>query len=109
MTKQDLRTRAKVLIADDPPDVLKALRLLCKPEGYHVRTAASPDDVVEAVSHTEFDLVLIDLNYARGHTSGQEGLDLLLKIQQIDSILPVVIMTAWSSVELAVEAMRRGA
>ncbi|MBL7184895.1 MAG: sigma-54-dependent Fis family transcriptional regulator [Phycisphaerae bacterium] len=109
MTEQDLHTAAKVLIADDQPDVLQALCLLCKPEGYQVQTAASPDAVVEAVSKADFDLVLIDLNYARGHTSGQEGLDLLLRIQQIDSILPVVIMTAWSSVELAVEAMRRGA
>ena len=109
MTEQDLHTAANVLIADDQPDVLKALRLLCKPEGYKVQTAASPAGVVDALSKTEFDLVLIDLNYARGHTSGQEGLDLLLKIQQSDSILPVVIMTAWSSVELAVEAMRRGA
>jgi len=109
MTEQNAHTAAKILIADDQPDVLKALRFLCKPEGYQVQTAASPAEVVEALSKAEFDLVLIDLNYARGHTSGQEGLDLLLKIRQLDSTLPVVIMTAWSSVELAVEAMRRGA
>lgn len=109
MTGQNSQTAAQILIADDQPDVLKALRLLCKPEGYKIQTATSPGEVVDAVNRSEFDLVLMDLNYARGHTSGQEGLDLLLKIQQMDSTLPVVIMTAWSSVELAVEAMRRGA
>jgi DNA-binding NtrC family response regulator len=109
MAEKDLHAAANILIADDQPDVLKALCLLCKHEGYQVQTATSPAGVIETVSKAEFDVVLIDLNYARGHTSGQEGLDLLLKIQQIDSTLPVVIMTAWSSVELAVEAMRRGA
>ena len=109
MTEQDPHAAANILIADDQPDVLKALRLLCKPDRYRVQTAASPTAVIDAVSKTDFDLVLMDLNYARGNTSGQEGLDLLLRIQQIDSTLPVVIMTAWSSVELAVEAMRRGA
>lgn len=102
-------TGARVLIADDQPDVLKALRLLMKPEGYEIEAASSPADIVEAISHHDFDVVLMDLNYVRGHTSGEEGLDLLSRIQQIDNTLAVIVMTAWSSIELAVEAMRRGA
>ncbi len=96
-------------MADDEVGVLKALRLLLKPEGYEIATASSAAGVLDAVREGDFDAVLIDLNYVRGRTSGQEGLDLLAKLQQIDSTLPVVVMTAWSSVELAVEAMRRGA
>jgi DNA-binding NtrC family response regulator len=80
-----------------------------KPEAYKIETASSPTDIIEAIQNHDFDVVLMDLNYVRGHTSGEEGLDLLSKIQQIDSTLPVVVMTAWSSIELAVEAMRRGA
>lgn len=109
MAEPDSHSAARVLIGDDQPDVLKALRLLAKPEGYQVETASSPAGVIEAVKDADFDVVLIDLNYARGRTSGEEGLDLLSQLQQIDSTLPVVVMTAWSSVELAVEAMRRGA
>ena len=99
----------RVLIADDQPDVLEALRLLLKAEGYQIEPASSPAGVLAALDVKEFDVVLIDLNYARDTTSGQEGLDLLSRIQALDSTLPVVVMTAWSSVKVAVEAMRRGA
>ena len=98
-----------ILIADDHPDVLDALRLLLKGEGFQVRTAQTPSQVVRLVEDGEFDAALLDLNYARDTTSGEEGLDLIEQLQQLDPILPVVVMTAWSSVELAVEAMRRGA
>jgi len=99
----------RVLIADDQADVLEALRLLLKAEGYQIEPASSPAGVLAALDVKEFDVVLIDLNYARDTTSGQEGLDLLSRIQALDSTLPVVVMTAWSSVKIAVEAMRRGA
>ena len=99
----------RVLAADDQPDVLEALRLLLKPEGFLLETADSPAAVLAAVESREIDVVLIDLNYTRDTTSGREGMDLLAKLQAIDATLPVVVMTAWGSVELAVEAMRRGA
>ncbi|HVP48048.1 MAG TPA: sigma-54 dependent transcriptional regulator [Bryobacteraceae bacterium] len=99
----------RVLIADDQPDVLEALRLLLKTEGYQIELVSSPAGVLAALDAREFDVVLMDLNYARDTTSGQEGLDLLSRIQAVDSTLPVVVMTAWSSVKIAVEAMRRGA
>ncbi|MBX3735145.1 MAG: sigma-54-dependent Fis family transcriptional regulator [Candidatus Didemnitutus sp.] len=99
----------RILVADDQPDVLEALRLLLKAEGYLIDTAKSPGSVMKAVEQRDYALALIDLNYARDTTSGQEGLDLLAKLQQADSTLPVVVMTAWASVEVAVEAMRRGA
>lgn len=99
----------RILIADDQADVLEALRLLLKAEGYATELASSPGAVLDAVSRQEFDLVLVDLNYTRDTTSGREGLDLVAKLQEMDSNLPVVVMTAWGSVELVVEAMRRGA
>jgi DNA-binding NtrC family response regulator len=99
----------RVLVADDQPDVLEALRLLLKGEGYVIETAASPAGLLASLETSEFDVVLMDLNYARDTTSGQEGLDLLPRIQALDPLLPVVVMTAWASVEVAVEAMRRGA
>jgi DNA-binding NtrC family response regulator len=99
----------RVLIADDQPDVLEALRLLLKSEGFQIETAASPTQILTSIETRDFDVVLIDLNYTRDTTSGQEGLDLLTQIQALDSALPVVVMTAWGSVDLAVEAMRRGA
>ena len=99
----------KILIADDQPDVLKALRLLLKPEGFQIETASSVAEIINAVRTQDFDVVLMDLNYVRGETSGEQGLNVLTKIHEIDDMLPVVVMTAWSSVELAVEAMRRGA
>ena len=99
----------KVLIADDLPDVREALRLLLKGEGYSTESAASPEGVLTALEAQDFDLVLMDLNFARDTTSGEEGLDLLRRLQALDSTLPVVVMTAWGSVDLAVETMRRGA
>lgn len=99
----------RILLADDQPDVLEALRLLLKCEGYQIETVKSPAAVIKAVEAHDFAMALIDLNYARDTTSGQEGLDLLNKLQTIDSSLPIVVMTAWASVDLAVEAMRRGA
>jgi len=98
-----------ILIADDQPDVLEALRFLIKGEGYQAEAVNSPTAVINAVEARDFDAVLMDLNYTRDTTSGQEGLELLNRIQTLDSTLPVIVMTAWGSVELAVEAMRRGA
>src|SRR5271165_2739616 len=100
---------ARLLIADDQRDVLEALRLLLKPEGFTIEAVTSPTGVLDALESREFDAVLIDLNYTRDTTSGQEGLDLLSRIQANDSTLPVIVMTAWGSVDVAVEAMRRGA
>jgi sigma-B regulation protein RsbU (phosphoserine phosphatase) len=99
---------ARILIADDQPDVVEALRLLLKGEGYEADGVSSPAAVLQAVATQDFDLLLLDLNYTRDTTSGLEGLDLLSRIKASDSILPVVVMTAWGSVELAVEAMHRG-
>jgi DNA-binding NtrC family response regulator len=99
----------RILIADDQADVLAALRLLLKGDRFEIESASSPAGVIKAVDSQELDVVLIDLNYARDTTSGSEGLDLLNRIQSIDPTLPVVVMTAWGSVDLAVEAMRRGA
>lgn len=101
-------TAPRTLIADDQPDVLEALRLLLKGEGYQTEEVTSPTGVLEALKSHDFDLLLMDLNYARDTTSGQEGLDLLSRVQAVDNTLPIVVMTAWGSVELAVEAMRRG-
>ncbi len=98
-----------VLIADDQPDVLESLRLLLKAEGFSVEAVASPAAALAAATSREFDAVLIDLNYARDTTSGEEGLDLLSRLLALDGTLPVVVMTAWGSVDLAVTAMRRGA
>ncbi len=99
----------RILVADDQPDVVEALRLLLKSEDFEVETASSPAGVLHAVEQRDFDAVLMDLNYTRDTTSGREGLDLLTKLQALDSTLPVLVMTAWSSVEGAVSAMRRGA
>jgi DNA-binding NtrC family response regulator len=99
----------RILVADDQPDVLEALRLLLKGEGYAIETATSPAVILAALQAREFDVLLMDLNYARDTTSGREGLDLLARIQALDPTLPVIVMTAWGSVEVAVEAMRRGA
>ncbi len=102
-------SQMRILIADDQSDVLEALRLLLKREGYKIESAESPQQVLQAIENRDYDAAIIDLNYSRDTTSGQEGLDLLAKIQTVDSMLPVIVMTAWSSVDLAVEAMRRGA
>src|SRR5579863_6720680 len=101
-TSMPAHSNARLLIADDQRDVLEALRLLLKPEGFAVETATSPAGVLDALGLREFDAVLIDLNYTRDTTSGQEGLDLLSRIQSVDSTLPVIVMTAWGSVDLAV-------
>ncbi len=98
-----------MLIADDQRDVLTALRLLLKGEGYEVVTATSPAGVLAAARDGEHEAALIDLNYSRDTTSGDEGLDLLTQLRSLDATLPVMVMTAWSSVAGAVEAMRRGA
>src|SRR6201982_2978929 len=102
-------TPHRVLGAYDQADIRDALRLLLKREGYETQGASSPNEALAAVEAREFDAVLMDLNYARDTTSGQEGLDLLPRVQMVDSTLPIIVMTAWSSVEVAVEAMRRGA
>ena len=99
----------RILIADDQADVLAALSLLLKGERFQIESASSPEGVLKAIDSQELDVVLIDLNYARDTTSGSEGLDLLSRIRAVDPTLPVVVMTAWGSVDLAVEAMRRGA
>jgi len=107
--QQRLSHSVRLLAADDQPDVLEALLLLLRPQGYRVDVVKSPAEVREALASEYYDAVLIDLNYARDTTSGQEGLDLLSEIISVDSSLPVIVMTAWGNVELAVEAMRRGA
>jgi len=99
----------RVLVADDQRDVLEAMRLLLKGEGIACETASSPAAALAALEAKDFDAVLIDLNYTRDTTSGAEGLDLLARIRALDADLPVIVMTAWATVELAVEAMRRGA
>jgi DNA-binding NtrC family response regulator len=99
----------RILIADDQPDVLEALRFLLKGEGYQTDSVSSPAAVVNALQSRDYDAVIMDLNYTRDTTSGAEGLDLLTKLQGIDSMVPIIVMTAWGTVEVAVEAMRRGA
>ncbi len=102
-------TAPRILVADDDTDVLEALRLLLKAEGFQVETASSPGGVLAAVEARDFDALLIDMNYTRDTTGGIEGLDLLSRLQGLDSTLPVMVMTAWGSIEGAVESMRRGA
>ncbi|MFZ0410200.1 MAG: sigma-54 dependent transcriptional regulator [Candidatus Acidiferrales bacterium] len=101
--------KIRILVADDQPDIREALRLLLKAEGFETETVSSPAAVLSSIEMREFDAILIDLNYARDTTSGQEGLDLLSHIRAKDSTLPIVVMTAWGSLEVVVEAMRRGA
>jgi DNA-binding NtrC family response regulator len=100
---------SRLLVADDDRDVLEALRLLLKSEGYEVEVVTSPTGVAAAVTARDFDALLMDMNYTRDTTGGIEGLDLLTRLQQIDATLPVVVMTAWGSIEGAVEAIHRGA
>ena len=101
--------KPRILVADDQADVVEALRLLLKGGGFLVDAANSPDEVVRVLEKRPFDALLMDLNYTRDTTSGQEGMDLLGRVRQLDPDLPVVVMTAWGSVDGAVEAMRRGA
>jgi DNA-binding NtrC family response regulator len=103
------RNRPRILAADDQQHVLDALELLLRPQGYEVEIARSPALVREALASESYDALLIDLNYTRDTTSGQEGLDLLSEIVGLDHSIPVIVMTAWANIELAVEAMRRGA
>ncbi|MFN8582609.1 MAG: sigma-54 dependent transcriptional regulator [Gemmatimonadaceae bacterium] len=100
---------ARILVADDQPDVIEALRVLLKSEGYATDPARSPNEILMALQARDYDAVLMDLNYARDTTSGREGLDLLERIPVLDATLPIVVMTAWASIDTAVEAMRRGA
>jgi DNA-binding NtrC family response regulator len=99
----------RLLVADDQPHILEALLLLLKPEGYQLEMVRTPALALDAMAHSSFDGVLIDLNYTRDTTSGQEGLDLVARIKEFDAQVPVVVMTAWGNIDLAVEAMRRGA
>ncbi len=98
----------RILIADDQPDLLDALKLLLKGQGIEYDAVTSPDAAVRALESRAFDLVLMDLNYTGDTTSGREGIDLLARVQALDRLLPVIVMTGWASVDLAVEAMRRG-
>ena len=100
---------ARLLVADDARDILDALELLLRSEGHDVETVASPIAVLAAIEERDFDALLMDMNYMRDTTGGTEGLDLLTRLQQMDATLPVVVMTAWGSIEGAVEALRRGA
>jgi DNA-binding NtrC family response regulator len=102
-------TLGRVLIADDQVNILNALKLLLGGEGYEVTTAASPVELVQTLEQSDFDVAIIDLNYTRDTTSGQEGFELLDRMKAVDPTLPVLVMTGWSSVSGAVEAMRRGA
>jgi len=106
--KDETSATRRILIADDQPDVVEALRLLLKGEGYEAEGVNSPAAVMQALASQDFDLLLLDLNYTRDTTSGAEGLDLLSRVKAANDVLPVVVMTAWGSVELAVEAMHRG-
>src|SRR5579862_7034788 len=101
-------TSPRILIADDQPDLIDALRLLLRGEGIEYDAVTSPEAAVRALHAGPFDLVLMDLNYTGDTTSGREGIDLLARVQEIDRLLPVIVMTGWGSVDLAVEAMRRG-
>src|SRR4051812_23815114 len=100
---------ARILVADDQADIREALRLLIKAEKMQGEIVSSPAAALEAVQSGDFDVALIDLNYTRDTTSGHEGLDLLSSIRSADSDLPVIVMTAWANVDLAVQAMLRGA
>lgn len=99
----------RVLAADDQKEVLEALRLMLKGEGFELEAVRSPEAVLAALGDRDYDVALIDLNYTRDTTSGEEGLGLLRRIREMEPSLPVVVVTAWGSVDLAVEAMRRGA
>jgi phosphoserine phosphatase RsbU/P len=109
MTSTDAAISRRVLIADDQPDVVAALRLLLRSAGLETDAACSVQEVRDRLSVNDYDLLLMDLNYARDTTSGREGLDLLSEVHERDRLLPIIVMTGWGSIETAVEAMRRGA
>jgi sigma-B regulation protein RsbU (phosphoserine phosphatase) len=98
----------RILIADDQPDLIDALGLMLKGEGIQMESVTSPDATLAAVANRSYDLLLMDLNYTGDTTSGREGIDLLSRVRALDNLLPIVVMTGWGSVDLAVEAMRRG-
>src|SRR5215813_10641814 len=100
---------SRVLIADDQRDVLEALRILLKGEGHQTESVTSISGIFNALQQRDYALLMMDLNYTRDTTSGQEGLEVIPKLQEIDSTLPIVVMTAWATIDLAVEAMKRGA
>jgi sigma-B regulation protein RsbU (phosphoserine phosphatase) len=101
--------RPRILVADDQPDILLAVEVLLKSQGYEIRSVTTPAAALDALGGPAFDLVLMDLNYTRQPTSVREGIDLLARIEEIDPLVPVVVMTAWASIPLAVEAMNIGA
>ncbi len=103
------RDKIRVLVADDQPHVLEAVELLLKPQAIDVDCVRLPQLLMEALHERDYDVVLIDLNYTRDTTSGREGLDLLASIQEFDARLPVIVMTAWGNIDLAVESIKRGA
>jgi DNA-binding NtrC family response regulator len=109
MTEPRKQARIRVLVADDQPHILEAVELLLQPQGFHVECVRSPQLMLEALGHSDYDVLLIDLNYTRDTTSGKEGLDLLARLQEIDPRLPVIVMTAWGNIDLAVESIKRGA
>src|SRR5262245_53401088 len=100
-------SRFRVLVADDQPDILLALQLLLAQNGYQVETVNSPQTVLEALAYRTFDVVLMDLNYARDTTSGREGMDLLDRLAHLENVPPIVAMTAWATLDLAIEGLRR--
>jgi DNA-binding NtrC family response regulator len=113
LDSQDETTRRqllmpRVLIADDQPDVVEALRMLLTNAGYEIVSVSSPAAILQTLATQRFDLLLMDLNYTRDTTSGREGLDLLARLQTVDGDLPIVVMTAWTSAEVAVEAIHKG-
>ena len=109
MTDPRKQARIRVLVADDQPSILEAVELLLQPQGIQVDTVRSPQLLLEALGQSDHDVLLIDLNYTRDTTSGKEGLDLLARLQEIDPRLPVIVMTAWGNIDLAVESIKRGA
>ena len=112
MWRRDIPTngnKIRVLVADDQPHILEAVELLLAPQGIAVHCVRSPELVMEALSERDYDVLLMDLNYTRDTTSGKEGLDLLARIQDFDKRLPVIVMTAWGNIDLAVESIKRGA
>jgi len=101
--------RPKILVADDQADIILALKTLLKNEGYDIQSVTSPTEALEALKASSFDLILMDLNYSRKTSSVREGIDLLTRIEAVDPLIPVIVMTAWGSIDLAVEAMNIGA
>ena len=100
---------SRILIADDQTDVLEALRILLKGEGHQTDAVTSLAGVFQALEKRDYAILIMDLNYTRDTTSGQEGLEILPRLQAVDNTLPIVVMTAWATIDLAVEAMKRGA